>query len=162
MRPFLTLLIVIGLMVGTGSYIKFANSIQRESQEFSVDYATGKFEVLVQRSFECVPFEIAEVNALEVRLKGKTVYVSKENVPVDAEVRFSIDEGVEIGDNEILIVANRDFLSEGLAAIQTTVLWNEIPIKTETITAEPESEMVSGTVVFHVDDAQDLESEHEH
>ena len=160
MRPFLTLLIVIGLMAGMGSYINFAKSIQRESQDFSVDYASGKFEVLVERSFECVPFEIAEVNAIEVRLKGEPVFVSKERLPVDVEVRFAIDEGVELGDNELLIVANRDFLSEGLAAIKTTVLWNDIPIKTQTITAEPGLEMVTGTVLFHVDDAQ--ESDHEH
>lgn len=160
MRPLLTLLIVISLMAGTGAYIRFANSIQRESQDFTTDYATGKFEVLVERSFECLPFEIAEVNALEVRLKGKAVYVSKNNVPIDSEIRFSIDAGVEIGDNEILVLANRDFLSEGLAAIKTTVLWNDIPIQTEIITADPESEMVSGTILFHV--AKNKKAKHEH
>jgi hypothetical protein len=151
-------------MVGMGAYIQFANSIQRESQDFTVDYATGKFEVLVERSFECIPFEIADVKALEVRLKGKVVYAAEKNVPISDVVRFTIDDGVEIGDNEILVVANRDFLSEGLAAIKTTVLWNDIPLTEKTITAEPESEMVSGTVLFHVDADVDVadESEHKH
>ena len=152
MRPVWTLLLVVGLIGGMASYIRFANSVSHPTIDFSLDYAQGKLELVVERSFECVPYEVAETKALEVRLKGEVVYSVNETLPVDREVRFEIEEGIETGDNEIAIVANRDWLDAGFGAIQATVYWNDIPIAKQTITAEKDVELVTGTLLFHVDD----------
>ena len=101
MRPIWTLLLVAALIGGMACYIQFANSVSYSAPDFSVDYAQGKTELVIERSFECVPYELTETKALEVRLKGEVVYSVDELLPVDREVRFPIDEGVEVGDNEV-------------------------------------------------------------
>lgn len=161
MRPVWTLLLVAALIGGMAGYIKFANSVSYPTADFSVDYAQGKLELVIERSFECVPYELAETKALEVGLKGKVVYSADEVLPVDREVRFTINEGVEVGDNEVSIVANRNGGDAGLGALQATVFWNDIPIAEKTITADKYAEIVSGTLLFHVDDPEPAEG-HQH
>ncbi len=151
MRPIWTLLLVVALIGGMASYISFANSVSHPSVDFSLDYAQGKLELAIERSFECAPYELAETQALEVNLKGEVVYSVNEVLPADREVRFLIKEGIEVGDNEVAIVANRDWLNAGFGAIKATVLWNDIPIAEKTITAEKDVELVTGTLLFHVD-----------
>lgn len=161
MRPFWTLLLICSLVGGMASYIRFANSVQYPSADFSVDYTQGKLELVIERSFECVPYELTETKALEVSLKGEVVYSAGEVLPVDQEVRFLIESGVEVGDNELSIVANRPWLDAGLGALQATVLWNDIPIAEQTITVAKDVELLSGTLLFHVDDAAGIQ-EHQH
>ena len=76
-------------------------------------------------------------------------------------MRFVIEEGIEIGDNEIAIVANRDWLGAGFGAIQATVYWNDIPIAKQTITAAKDVETVTGTLLFHIDDTAEPQG-HQH
>jgi len=161
MRPFWTLLLVVALIGGMASYIQFANSVSHPTIDFSLNYAEGKLELTVERSFECVPYELAEIKALEVSLKGEVVYSVDETLPVDSEVRFVVEEGIEVGDNEIAIVANRDWLNTSFGAIQVTVYWNDIPIAKQTITAEKDVETVTGTLLFHVDDTAETQG-HQH
>ena len=161
MRPVWTLLLVVVLLGGMAAYIRFANSVRYPTADFSVDYAQGKLELVIERSFECVPYELTETKALEVSLKGEVVYSVDEVLPADQEVRFLIESGVEVGDNELSVVANRSWLDAGLGALQATVLWNDIPIAEQTITVEKDAELLSGTLLFHVDDAADVQG-HQH
>ena len=153
MRPIWTLLLITALIGGMAGYIKFANSVSYPTADFSVDYAQGKVEIIIERSFECIPYELAETKALEVSLKGEVVYSVNEVLPVDQEVRFSIDDGAEVGDNEVSIVANREWLDAKFGALKATVLLNDIPIATQTFTVEKDVELVSGSLLFHIDGA---------
>ena len=161
MRPFWTLLLVVALIGGMASYIRFANSVSYPTIDFSLDYAEGKLELVVERSFECVPYKWTETKALEVSLKSEIVYSVDETLPIDREVRFVIEEGIENGDNEIVIVANRDESDVGFGAIQATVYWNDIPIAKQTITAAKDVAIVTGTLLFHVDDTAEPQG-HQH
>ena len=157
MRPIWTLLLIAALVGGMAGYIQFANSVRYPAPDFSVEYAQGKFELGIERSFDCVPYELAETKALEVSFKDEIVYSSNEPVPADQEIRFSIDDSVEVGDNEISIAANRDGTTAGFGALQATVYWNDIPIAEKTFTVEKYAEMISGSLLFHVDDASQTE-----
>ena len=162
MRPIWTLLLIIALIGGMASYINFANSVSYPAPDFSVEYAQGKVELLIERSFECVPYELAETKALEVSLKGEVVYSVDEPLPANQEVRFPIDEGVEVGDNEVSIVANREWsMDAGFGAVKATVLWNDIPIATQTFTVEKDVELVSGSLLFHINGSDQAEG-HQH
>ena len=157
MRPIWTLLLIAALIGGMAGYIQFANSVRYPAADFSAEYAQGRVELVIERSFECIPDELTETKSLEVRLKGEDIYSVDEILPPDQEVRFSIDDGVEVGDNEVLIVANREWLDAGFGALKATVLWNDIPIATETFTAEKDVELISGSLLFHIDDAGQTE-----
>ena len=161
MRPIWTLLLIAALIGGMAGYIHFANSVSYPTADFSVEYAQGKVELVIERSFECVPYELTETKALEVSLKGEVVYSANEVLPVDQEVRFSIDDGVEVGDNEVLIIANREWMDAGFGAVQATVLLNDIPIAKQTFTAAKDDEIVSGSLLFHIDAPSQSEG-HQH
>jgi len=148
MRPLYALLLTIGLIGGMAAYIQFAKSVNRPPTKFDVEFATGKFEVEIERTFAAVPFEAAKVKAIEVQLKQLPVFERSNAVPAGEAIRFSIDEGVENGENELIVTANREFLSEGLAAIKVRVLRDDIPVAEKTITGAPNMEMISGTVLF--------------
>jgi hypothetical protein len=148
MRPLYALLLTIGLIGGMAAYIQFAKSVNRPPTQFDVEFATGKFEVELERTFAAVPFAAAEVKAIEVQLKQQPVFERLDSVPAGETIRFSIDEGVEDGENELVVMANREFLSEGLAAIKVRVLRDDIPVAEKTITGAPNMEMISGTVLF--------------
>lgn len=152
MRPIWTLLLVVALVGGMASYIRFANSVSYPAVDFSLDYADGKLELVIERSFECVPYELTETKALEVSMKNEVVYSVDDVLPVDREVRFFIEDGIEVGDNEVVVVANRNWEDAGFGAVKATVFWNDIPIASQTITAEKDVEQVTGTLLFHVDD----------
>ena len=154
MRPIWTLLLITALIGGMAGYIHFANNVSYPAADFSPEYAQGKIELVIERSFDCVPYELTETKALEVKLKGNVVYSAAEPLPTDREVRFSIDDGVEVGDNEVLIVANREWMDAKFGALQATVLFNDIPIATQTFTVEKDVELVSGSLLFHIDDAE--------
>lgn len=157
MRPIWTLLLVALLIGGMAAYIQFANGVSYPTAEFSVEYAQGKVELVIERSFECIPYELTETKALEVSLKGEVVYSNNERLPLDQEVRFSIDEGVEVGDNEISIVSNREWMDAGFGALQATVLMNDIPIAQQTFTVGKDVEIVSGSLLFHIDESGQTE-----
>ena len=153
MRPIWTLLLIAALVGGMACYIQFANSVRYPAADFSPEYAQGKVELVLQRSFDCVPYELTETKALEVSLKGEIVFSADKLLPADSEVRFPIDEGVEVGDNEVSIVANREW-GEQFGALQATVLLNDIPIAKQTFTVDQDAELVSGSLLFHIDDAE--------
>ena len=157
MRPIWTLLLIAALIGGMAGYIQFANGVSYPAPDFSAEYAQGKVEIVIERSFDCVPYELAETKALEVRLKGEVVYSVDELLPISQEVRFPIDDGVEVGDNEVSIVANREWMDAGFGALKATVLWNDNPIATHTFTVEKDVELVSGSLLFHVEDASQTE-----
>ena len=161
MRPIWTLLLIAALIGGMASYIQFANSVRYPTANFSPEYAQGKVELVIDRSFECVPYELTETKALEVSLKGDVIHSVNERLPADREVRFLIDEGVEVGDNEISIIANREWMDAKFGALQATVLLNDIPIAIQTFTVEQDVEVVSGSLLFHIDEAGQTEG-HQH
>ena len=161
MRPIWTLLLIAALIGGMAGYIQFANGVSYPAPEFSVEYAQGKIELVIERSFECVPYKFTETKALEVSLKGEVLYSTNEPVPADQEIRFVLEQGVEVGDNEVSIVANRDGADAGLGALRATVFVDDIPITEQTYTVENNFEFLSESLLFHIDDASQIE-EHEH
>lgn len=154
MRPLFALLLAFGLIGGMAGYIQFARSVHRPPSEYQADFATGLYEVELMRTFDCVADDLAELKALEVRFRGEAIFESAKNLQADERVRFEIPAGVENGENEISIIANRDFLDTELAAIRVTLFRNDVPLRKQTITSEPEIATVSGSVVFRVSDSK--------
>lgn len=150
MRLFLAALLTLVLIGGMGVYIQFARSVRRPPPIVQADMAEGVFEVELARTFNCVADKFAELKALEVSFRGNVIYSKEEDIDAETPLRFSIPGGVETGENEISVQANRDFLETGLAAIQVTLYRNDVPIRRQTITSEPEISTVSGSVVFVV------------
>ncbi|MEL7500281.1 MAG: hypothetical protein AAFN77_21980 [Planctomycetota bacterium] len=157
MRPVLALLLTIGLIGGISAYIQFARSVRRPPIEFQAETSVDRFEVELTRTFDCVADPIAELKSIEVRFRDQELFASDAPVKSTETIRFAIPRDVEIGDNEISVAANRDFLATEFAAIGVTLYQNDVAIRRQTITSEPDLSTVSGSVVFRVSQEHDHE-----
>ena len=165
LRPILAILITAGLLIGTYSYISFANSVRHEPVQIHVDYASGDFSIKIERSFDCAGHPIFKSKeSLKVLFKGEKVYGNTGTVPADEAVEIKKISGVEAGENEIFVSANMASASSGLGVIKVTVSRNDIPISEELITSKPGLTAVGGPIVFTIpDDSADAKEEkHQH
>ncbi len=150
MRPILAALISVLLVGGVYGYIRFAESVRRPPLEINIDYSNADFAVEIERSFECVADPIFAPESLKVLFKGETVLAEEEAVPVDKLIRLEKLEGVEVGENEIYVAANRAEGSIGLGALKVTIFRGGIPLAEEIITSHQGIAEVSGPIVFAV------------
>lgn len=157
MRPLLSLLLSVFLIGGMSAYIQFARSVRRPAVDFQAEFSEAQFEVELERTFDCIGDPLLEVAALEVFFRGDKIYSSGGDLPREEDVRFSIEQGVETGENEISINANREEF--GFGAIAVTLYRNDIPIQRITLPSAPDVPTVSGSVVF---EGSETTSEQDH
>lgn len=157
MRPVLAFLLSAFLIGGMSLYIQFARSVRRPAVDFQAEFSEAQFEVELQRTFDCVGDPLLEIAALEVHFRDEKIYASEADLPRDQPVRFLIKGGVETGENEISITANREEF--GFGAIAVTLYRNDVPIQQATLPSAPDVPTVSGSVVF---EGTETESEHVH
>lgn len=162
MRPLLALLLSVGLMGGTAVYLDFARRVRPPVVTAIVKQSQDKVRVIIQRTFDAVPDPLAELDALDVRLEGRSVFLSQEPVSQDESIEFDIEEGLKQGPNEITIIANRDFLETSLAAMHVEVLLDGKSIASATLVNEPDLPEISGSVVFDLPLREEPSPDHEH
>ncbi|MFT5302421.1 MAG: hypothetical protein ACI87E_000842 [Mariniblastus sp.] len=162
MRPVLACLITVFLIGGTFAYIQFAESVRRPAVEIHIDYDEAVYSVDVERSFECVADPVFSPAALKLTFKQETVYEHKATLPPETPLTISNLPGVEVGENEIYVSANRDEFATGFDAIRVTINRNGTPIMVQTIASEPFLSVVGGPIVFTVQPAQEKNDDHAH
>jgi hypothetical protein len=160
MRPLLALLITLSLLGGVFGYVRFADSVRRTAVEVEIDYAEGIYSIEIQSTFDCEADPILETEALKVLFKGKPVFNRSELISSDETIEIKPLPGVESGENEIFVSANRVASAQGLGAMKVTVKRNDIPVIEKLLTSVPGLPTVSGPVVFDIpstenSDAQD-------
>ena len=160
MRPIYASLITILLIGGVYGYIRFSQSVRRPPIEIAIDYAQGHYWLEIERTFECVPDPIFSPQSLRILFKGETVFETTESLSPDTPLTIEDVQGVEQGENELYLSANRAEGSSGLGVIKVTVFQNDIPIEMKMLTSEPGLSTVSGPLVFNVEHAIDARSEH--
>jgi hypothetical protein len=150
MRPVLALLITLSLLGGVFGYVRFADSVRRTAVDLEIDYAEGIYSIEIQSTFDCEADPILETEALKVLFKGTTVFTGSELISGDETIEIKPLDGVESGENEIFISANRKTPAQGLGAMKVTVKRNDIPVVEKLLTSVPGLPTVSGPVVFEI------------
>lgn len=148
MRPIFAIIIPIVFLGGVFSYLRFVDSIQRPPVTLVIDYAEGEFEIEIERSFDCTSDPILGTESLVVKFKGSNVYATQERVPADEQIVFRVTEGVETGENEIYLIANREFATDHLDAVKIVVRQNGISIAETVLVSEPGIARIAGPIVF--------------
>lgn len=150
MRPFLAILITLCLLGGTYGYVRFADSVRRSAVEIQIEYAEGEFSVDIEKTFDCAGDPIFETESLKVLFKGEKVFAESESIPAAKSIEIRPLAGVEQGENEIYVLANRETSTGGFGALKIVVKRNDIPIAEQTITSDVGLAEVGGPVVFNV------------
>ena len=175
MRPFITFLLVVGLLAGVYGYTNFANSVRPPAIEYKATYATGNYSIRLSRTFDCVAnVEFGFETALEVVIKKKKVLNRKDKVGRTEPILVELPD-VEVGRNAVFVEANLpssfslDFDDPGQLespshAMKVEILKDKSVIAEETFWIAPGLDSVSGTIAFSVDaiDSQVPEKEHGH
>lgn len=173
MRPFITCLLVVGLLAGVYCYTNFANSVRPEAIEYKATYATGKYSIRLSRTFDCVAdTDFGNGNALEVVFKDKKVLQRSDKVDRNEPITVELPD-VEVGRNAVYIEANLpssfslEFGSGGQTESQSHAMRAEI-LKDKSVIAKESFwiatglDSVSGTISFSVKATDENESEKEH
>ena len=148
MRPLLALVISVSLLGGVYVYTKFADSVRVSAVEINIDFSDADWSVEIRKTFTAVPDPIFGSDSLKVLFKGETVYSRSDEVAANETVEIRPLEGVEVGENELFISANRESNGAALAVLQVTIKKNDNPVNETTISGKPGLPTVSGSVVF--------------
>lgn len=138
-------------MGGMYGYLDFANRVRRPAVKYKAEFSSASYALEIERTFDCVGDEIVELSAIEVRFRGKTIYQTMDALPASAPLKIAIPDGVELGENELAVTANRDLGETSLAVMRVTLFQDDVEIRTEAIVSEPDLETVSGTVSFTIE-----------
>ncbi len=158
MRPLLAILLTTLLLLGTAGYTQFAKRVKRPPVSLEAEIADANFEVEIDRTFNAVPDRLAELPALEVLFHGQPVFSVDQPLDQQATVRFELPPGVELGINEINVLANRPLMDTQLAALRVTIFRNQVPIVHQAIISDPDLSTLNGTVLF--DSPPEVEHDH--
>lgn len=175
MRPFITCLLVIGLLAGVYCYTNFANSVRPDAIEYKATYAVGNYSIRLSRTFDCTAnTDFGFDTALAVVFKDQKVLHRSDKVDRNESVSVVLPD-VEVGRNAVFVEANLpssfslDFDDPGQFespshAMKVEILKDKSVIAEETFWIAPGLDNVSGTIAFPVDsiDSQDTEKEHGH
>ena len=161
MRPLLAILITVCLLGGTYGYVRFAEGVRRPNVEIQIDYAQGEYAVLIDKTFDCSGDPIFETESLKLLFKGKKVFAASEPIPANESIEIRPLTGVEIGENEIYVLANRKTSTGGFGALKISVFRDDIPLTVKTITSDEGLAQVGGPVVFHVGPSKEND-QHQH
>ena len=161
MRPVLALLISLSLLGGVYGYVRFADSVRRPALEIQIDYSDSEYSVDIERTFDCAGDPIFETESLKVLFKGEKVFAAADPIPAAQSIEIRPLPGVEKGENEIYVVANRESSTSGFGALKIVVKRDDIPIAEKTITSEEGLAQVGGPVVFKVGQSNESD-DHDH
>ena len=170
MRIFLATFLTIFILFGTYGYTKFTDSIRHQTVEVLPEYDDSQWSLSIDRTCECVPDPDLGTDALVVQFKGNDVVRSSKNIPPEQAVLIENLEGVEQGDNEILIEATLATLetantsSRGPQAIRIRLRRGRKNFSEETIWIEAEETELIESVHFYVprQGSQDEVEAHDH
>jgi hypothetical protein len=161
MRPFLALMITLCLLGGVFGYVRFAESVRRPAVDIQINYAEGEYSVDIDMTFDCAGDPIFETDAIKVLFKGEKVFAAADPIPAAQSIEIRPLPGVEKGENEIYVAANRETSTSGFGALKIVVKRNDIPIAEKTITSDEGLAEVGGPVVFRVGPSNESD-EHDH
>jgi hypothetical protein len=162
MRPILACLITLVLVGGVYGYIKFAEGIRRPPTEINIDYSEADFSLEIERSFDCVVDPIFAPESLRVLFKGESVLAISKKIAVEETIRLEKLDGVEVGENEIYIAANRAEGSIGLGAIKVSIFRGGVLFDEQVLTSQQGIAEVAGPISFVVKSEPKTEDSHQH
>lgn len=149
MRPLLALILTTLLIGGVFSYVRFADSVRRPMSAYKIDFSAGEYSLEIKQTCPLVADIFTESPALLVRFKNETLFESKSGLAADAVTVITPLPGVELGENELFIKANRPS-GRGFDVIQVILKRDEIPIRETLLPSVPGLAELGGPVVFRV------------
>ncbi len=159
MRPFLVLVLTVGLLAGTKWFLGLNPQVQKGSSGAVLIQAPGEYSVDVTLSFDAGPDEFAldvsDAPSLLVQMNGKEVLRRTDAVlAADSPIKVDSISGAVIGVNEFFVQASPSNISELKAnAARVQVLRDGAVVAQKTLWSAA-GDVLQGTVELKIDDAE--------
>lgn len=162
MRPILAILLSSFLIGGVYSYLSFSNSVRRPPLTIEVIAAEGNYTLEIERTFRCFPDPILEEPSLTVLFGSNEIYKREDEVPIEERITIGPIEGIEAGENEFLISATMDTLSNdsSFGVLKVTVFRDETPLVSKMFASESGLTSISGPIVFNTEQTDSTSHQH--